>query len=335
MQFKRELWLDFIKIIACCLVVALHTVRADSGFANFVIVSMAETAIPLFLMVNGYLMFRKDTITYAYVGKKILRILVVCFSWEALHAGVYLLYYHEVRNFVKSFLFDFLQQGLFFHFWFMGTLIILYLLLPLLYRLYERNALVYIGILVGLGVLCAAISLVMTITSNQFVLKVPQSLRLWYWLFYYMLGGLLAKRKTQIQTWTSHRSKNVKMAAPILTILLLIGWQWLIGNVAMGHYVLETFYGSVPVMLSVTILFMCISGMRLKTGKAITYLSGLSMGVYVIHPFVLAMFQKFVPAFVSGNAATNLLFWIVTVTVCCVITAVINAIPVIKELIRL
>lgn len=335
MQTKREIGFDVLKVVACCLVVASHTIRADFGFVNFVVFALAIIAIPLFIMVNGYLMFQKAEVTYAYVRKKIIRILVVCFSWEALHAVAYFLYYHQFRNFLESFLLDFLQKGLFFQFWFMGSLIVLYLLLPILRWFYEKNAVLYIGILAALGVLCAIISIIMTVTKNLFVLEVPQSLRLWYWIFYYMLGGLLAKRKTKIQTLVSRCSFAVKIIIPTAAILLLISWQWLIGNVVLKQYRLETFYGSIPIMAAVTIIFVYVSNAKFQRGKTITGLAGLSMGIYVIHPFVLAVFQKYVPAFVSGNAAMNLLFWIVTVIACGIITAIINKIPMVKELIRL
>lgn len=335
MQIKRDVGLDFIKIIACFLVVALHTIKPSFSVNNFAIVAIAVTAIPFFLMVNGYLMFQKETLTYDYVGKKIIRILAVCFSWEALHSVAYYLYYHEVRNFIKSFLLDFLQQGLFFHFWFMGTLIILYLILPFLYRLYDRNSVIYICILAGLGIICFSVNLIMTFTKNQFILEIPQSLRLWNWLLYYMLGGLMAKKKSQINGILYKYSRITKMIIFVVAIVLLIFWQWLIGNIIIKHYVLETFYGSIPIIVSTMILFLCLSGLNYKHGKVITYLSGLSMGIYIFHPFVLAVFQKFIPTFISGNAGMNLLFWFVTVITCGAVTAVIKRIPVIKELIKL
>lgn len=89
MMRERIIGLDFIKVIACFWVVALHTVNASFSIVNFVIVSFGVSAIPFFIMVNGYLMFQKKEITYGYIGNKIFRILIVCFSWELLHAFAY------------------------------------------------------------------------------------------------------------------------------------------------------------------------------------------------------------------------------------------------------
>lgn len=335
MQAKRNISLDVIKVVACCFVVASHTIRPGFGFANFVAFSLAIIAIPCFFMVNGYLMFQKQIVTYAYIWKKIIRILVVCFSWEALHAAVYWLYYHQFRNFLESFLLDFLQKGLFFHFWFMGSLMILYLLLPILRWIYEKNEAVYMWFLIGLGFICSAMNLIMIVTKNLYVVEIPQSLRLWYWLFYYMLGGLLAKRKIKIQIITDRCSFAMRMTALITAIVLAIGWQWLIGNVVLKKYKLEIFYGSFPIMATMVIVFVCILNVKFHRGKTITYLANLSMGVYVIHPFVLAVFQKYVPAFVSGKVTMNLLFWIATVIACGVIAAILNKIPMVKELTKL
>lgn len=335
MKSERVIGLDFIKVIACYLVVALHTVNVNLSIINFLIISLSVFAIPAFIMVNGYLMFQKATITYSYIRNKILRILIVCFSWEALHALSYFFYYHKFRNFIESFLLDFIQQGLFFHFWFMGTLIILYLILPFLHRLYQKNEKMYISILIALGGVCAGISLLMTISKNQIVLGVPQSLRLWVWVLYYMLGGIIAKKKMSIQSLVKKYSLIMKITIVTIAILLLVGWQWVIGNLVMKHYVLETFYGSVPVIILVTILFLSMLEVRVKWNKEIVYLSRLTMGVYIIHPFILAVLRKFVPEFVSGNVGMNLLFWISTVIISGVITSIGGRIPIVRELFRL
>lgn len=193
----------------------------------------------------------------------------------------------------------------------------------------------YIRILIGMGIVCAIISFLMTVTKNQFILKVPQSLRLWYWIFYYMLGGLLSKKKVYIESFIKKYSFTVKMFVVIIVIALLAVWQWLIGKVVIGHYILETFYGSVTVIISVTILFIYILEARIKWKTVIARLAGLGIGIYIIHPFVLSLLKKFFPIFVSGNTGMNLLFWIVTMSLCGVIALIINRLPIVKELVKL
>lgn len=335
MQINRDSGLDVIKVIACCFVVALHTINPDLGFINFAVFAVATIAIPCFFMINGYLMFQKETVTYAYVGKKIIRILFVCFLWEALHAIAYFIYYHRFRNILASFCLDFFQKGLFFHFWFMGTLMLLYLLLPVLRWLYERNAEAYTAILIGIGISCFFISMIMNVTKNLFVLEIPQSLRLWYWLFYYMLGGLINRRKEKIQFLERRCPLLIKKMTPILSVFLLVSWQLFIVIIVQKRYILETFYGSIPIMFAATIFFFSLSSMKFQRKKEITYLASLSMGIYIVHPFVLAVLQKFLPVFVNGNEIMNILFWIATLIVSGIISAIISLVPIVRELTRL
>ena len=73
MNSKRETWLDCIKIMACFLVVILHTVCygiSDKISSPALLIYYIGTfAIPLFWMVNGYLQLRRE-VTYKYVLKK-------------------------------------------------------------------------------------------------------------------------------------------------------------------------------------------------------------------------------------------------------------------------
>ena len=80
-KLKRERWLDLIKVIACFLVVTLHTVRdgLDEGRNNIglILFDLGVFAIPLFFMVNGYLQLRKEKVSYKYCFKKIIRIFII------------------------------------------------------------------------------------------------------------------------------------------------------------------------------------------------------------------------------------------------------------------
>ncbi len=93
-----------------------------------------------------------------------------------MHAIAYFLYYHEMRNFIKSFFLDFLQKGLFFHFWFFGSLIILYFLLPILRRMEQKTPRLYIGILAFLGGACICIDGISMVASRQVSLSIIQHL---------------------------------------------------------------------------------------------------------------------------------------------------------------
>lgn len=328
---KREIGIDLIKVLACSGVIALHTLVVNLGLLNRIIAYLAGMSVPLFFAVNGYLMFSKAEVTYRYVLIKVVRILCVCFAWEFLHAIAYFCYYRQWRDFVSSFFLDFLQQGLFYHFWFMGTLIILYLVLPLLHKLRYSNS-IYI-ITLGLGVLCVAIDIIMQIINNRFILLVPQSLRLHFWLFYYLLGGIVALNKTKIK---ERIRKNCISGFLVLAALIVYFAYFFILFLSNRSDKIEAFYGSFPMIIAVFCVFirlMCVEEL-IFGGGIITCTSRLIMGIYIIHPFVLAAIVHFIPVF-SENSILNLLFCIVTLLVSGIISLVISKIPLMNQLIRL
>ena len=70
---ERNQNLDLIKCIACLGVVGLHSV----GMVNYTIYYLCDFSVPLFFMVNGFLMFSKEEISYGYAFRKILNLIKV------------------------------------------------------------------------------------------------------------------------------------------------------------------------------------------------------------------------------------------------------------------
>lgn len=333
---KREAGLDLIKILACIGVVALHTLYPGKSFINRIITLFATTSIPLFFMVSGYLMFRRETFDYKYALKKILRILSVCLAWEFLHAVSYFLYYRQPRNFLSSYVLDFFQKGLFYHFWYMGALILVYLAMPLLYMVEKKAPKVYAGILAALVVINVGIDSASIIVKRQFILDVPQNLRYWTWLLYATAGGYVTCGGNFIKRYDALSRRN-KMLSMFLLLLLASAWQFWVGIKVFGKIAIEAFYGSVPVQLATICIFLVCRNIDSsdQNAKRVTYLSGLTMGIYIMHPFVLAVLNKFLPAFTQSGALMNVLFWILTVIICGMGTAIVKKIPALKHLLQL
>lgn len=325
---KREYGLDLLKVFACLGVVALHTLLRGKGPVNMVIARLSVMAIPLFVMISGYLMMSRPSLDYRYALKKVLRILVVCFCWELLHATAYYLYYRETRDFLKSFVLDFFQAGLFYHFWYMGSLILLYLLMPLLDRLQKQSVNVYRTVLLVLCCVNAIFDLTIIIFKHSILSNVPQSLHVWFWLEYAMLGGLLA-RDQQGREWILSKVTPLRM---VLMLFLLVTLDHVFVGIA-G----EVSYGAVSVQLTSLSVFACACKIRWsdRWEKCLLMLSALTMGIYIMHPFVLAVLNKFVPAFTGGGAVMNLLFWLLTTAVCAVATVLVQKIPILNRLLKL
>ena len=132
---KRIIWIDFVKIFACFLVLILHSIPVDLSENIYMkglwIYYIGVFAIPLFFMTNGYLQLDKSS-SYKYIIRKISNILVIVFFWNIMMCGVKYLAGKEVENPIYESVIGFAQNGYFPHFWFLGSIIIIDVILPLL-----------------------------------------------------------------------------------------------------------------------------------------------------------------------------------------------------------
>ena len=330
---KREYGIDLIKIIACVIVVAAHTLVITGRPVHRVIVFNCSVAMPLFCMVSGYLMMRRSVLDYRYALRKIATILAVCFAWEVLHAAAHFAVYRELREFWVSFVLDFFQKGLFYHFWYMGALILVYLYMPLADKLYRRSKRGYLAVLLILGLVNTGLDIAAILTKNHAVEALPQNLRVHFWYFYAMLGGWIARNPQAVSDLT----KKLRLWHVCVALAAFWGYMYATSYHVYNAVKIEASNGALIVQLTAFVLF--VYSLKLtfsaKAERCIGFLGSLTMGIYIMHPFVLAVLNKIVPAFTEGGAVMNLAFWLLTTAACAIATMVIQKIPVLNRLLKL
>ena len=330
---KREYGIDLIKIIACVIVVAAHTLVITGRPFHRVIVFNGSVAMPLFCMVSGYLMMRRSVLDYRYALRKIATILAVCFAWEALHAAAHFAVYRELREFWVSFVLDFFQKGLFYHFWYMGALILVYLYMPLADKLYRRSEKSYLAVLLILGLVNTCLDAAAILTKSHAVEALSQNLRVHFWYFYAMLGGWIARNPQAVSDLT----KKLRLWHVCVALAAFWGYMYATSYHVYNAVKIEASNGALIVQVTAFVLF--VYSLKLtfsaKAERCIGFLGSLTMGIYIMHPFVLAVLNKFIPAFTQGSSTMNLLFWIATTVVSAIVTMVIQRIPVLNRLMKL
>lgn len=134
----RDISLDAIKLVACIFVCTLHTIgmfmsESPEFHLSYLLFYMSGIAVPLFFMVNGFLLAPKDGgIKYYY--RKIFNIVkIVCvftfiFDIPKLVRGDISI----LIPFKQACSSLFFQGGVFPVFWFFGSLIFIYALMPFL-----------------------------------------------------------------------------------------------------------------------------------------------------------------------------------------------------------
>ena len=290
----RNLGLDLLKIFSCIGVVILHSTRPGFNLEQYNISAylyyLATYAIPLFFMLNGYFLLNKKKLPYSYVFNKIRGILTIVFVWNML---IWVIKRDFNVNPLMKIIGSLLQKGYAYQFWFFGSLIIIYLTLPIVKKVLEKDY-SYFAILLILIVIGIVIEMINTFIFHKPLQQyVPQTFRLWTWFFYYILGGYLGKINIQEIKLT----KLIKISFSIIFIISPILLFYLAKNVY-HNGTAEYFYDSMIVKIvsiGLFILFLKIEkNIVLKNNELIVKLSSLTMGVYIVHTYVLARVAKYI-----------------------------------------
>ena len=180
MHKTRNINLDLIKVLACIGVVLLHTTMSgfkETGSWNFLayLYYLGTYPIPLFFMVNGYLLLGKREITYPYILQKVKWILITVSSWTFI---VWFFKRDFTTNPIKKIVGSLLQKGYFFQFWFFGALILIYLCLPILRKFLnsKRSFLYILSSLLTIGLIFELANIILQMPLQSYVI---QTFRLW------------------------------------------------------------------------------------------------------------------------------------------------------------
>jgi len=154
---KREIWLDWLRVTACFLVLATHScepfylggegslilTRSDAIWVSILNV-IPRAAIALFIFTSSYLQFPLHYSTGDFFKRRAKRILVPFIFWSIVYA---LVWGEPVQNF-KDLLLNFNYAAG--HLWFVYMLIGVYLIMPLLSpwaeKVGKRELQIYLGI---------------------------------------------------------------------------------------------------------------------------------------------------------------------------------------------
>ncbi len=279
----RNCNIDLLKILSCVAVIGLHVFTYDyNNYFIDILHYMCGFAVPMFYMINGYLILNKEQITYKYCMHKILKIIKLDLEWNILLLVANLLIKHEIVNLPLNMVKDFLQLGFFWQFWFLGGLILIYLMLPLIHKIIRTDIKKMLLICALLGVICLLWVLLSFLGKKNLEQNIIQTFDIWTYLFYFMLGGVL-----------HYFEKKQKYLLPIkmhiaLLLILWVGfslYQTFIGRNFINY---GAYYNDLFAFFSNIFIFTGITKIRLseKKQERIKKLSVLGLGCYIIHPIL-------------------------------------------------
>ena len=332
MHKTRNINLDLIKVLACVGVVLLHTTMIgfkETGSWNLLayLYYLGTYSIPLFFMVNGYLLLGKKDITYSYILQKVKWILITVSSWTFI---VWLFKRDFTENLIKKIVGSLIQKGYFFQFWFFGSLMLIYICLPILKKFLnsKRSYLYSLSLLVVIGLIFELANIVFQMPAQTYVI---QTFRLWTWFFYYLLGGFIAQFNKDI---IKNSFKRWMKAVVVLLLLISPVILFFIAKTTYHNLFAEYFYDILFVKVVSLGIFLTILTLTLneKRSECIVSLSNQTMGVFIIHTYTMKVWEKL---FGFSFVGSYLLFAIFTLSVSFIIVGMLMKIPYFNRIVKL
>lgn len=323
--------LDLLKVIACIGVVLLHTTMPgfkETGAWNIsaYLYYLGTYSIPLFFMVNGFLLLNRKTIDFSYILKKVKGILLTVAVWNLI---IWICRRDFSINPIKKVIGSLVQKGYFFQFWFFGALLIIYVTLPYIKK-YLVNQKRYIIILLFLTSIGLLFELANILGQRTFQSYIPQTFRLWTWYFYYLVGGYIgsldyASLTLFIKSWGKYLSYLLLFLSPC--------YLYLMASFVHHNLFAEYFYDSLLVkIISIGVFLSFITQEKELNNKMITQISSLTMGVFIIHTYVIKLWEKLVTTSFIGY---SLLFPLIILIVSFTLTGILMRIPYVKRIVKL
>lgn len=334
--------IDLIKFVAMLAVIAAHTCypgKYQLSGCSTLIYDASSPAILLFIMASGYLLLGRQDASYKYSLAKCMKIIRIVVIWTIILTllttiTAELTGWHVNIKIVISQCFIDCTLGLLglnrFYFWYFGAMIFIFLLYPLLNKVYNNPRQFKILIL-GLLILQTIIFtvqfiLVLTdITTYPLEYYIPQSLRIWNWVFYFCLGGLF-KKPDLIRLPT----RLFSFLGLSICMIIAMGSLWMTQDFFHCPN-FEFYYSSIFIILYTTSTFGYLLKVNIIYPKIIDNAAQLFLPVYLLQYWVIGLIENTVPIQSFGKLAPPVV-WLMAVILTVTLSYILMKIPLVKKI---
>lgn len=329
---RRNLNIELIKILSCFAVVGLHTFWYDNSRINMLSYYLMSFAVPLFFMVNGYLILNKGSMSWKYILNKELQYIGIIVGWNLIWFCLTMLRYRTWENPLKWIIDSMLQRGRLWQLWFFAAIMLIYLLVPFVHRLIRINGWILPAMIVLLLVVNCAVDLSSIMMGKAVHHNVIQTFRLWTWWLYFLLGAYMKRISIGIRRVETKKIRIVRYAVSVLLLLFSCVYQYYSSRYYIHVLQCEFHYGNLIVICSNIMLFLLLLVIPIKTQwmHIICRLGRLTMGIYILHPIFYQIFVRLMIAVSPGGAY---LFFYLILSLSLIATECIIRCPYIKKMV--
>ena len=339
---ERKLGYDLVRIISILMVVAIHSnvayLSGEQGTAGWYFVmlltSVCLVSVPLFFMVSGALLLDTEEVISLkpLFFKRILKQAIPFLVWSVIYVVVRII--NNKIPFTLSAFTDVLHTPAYYQFWFMYSLLAIYLLLPVLQAIVIKLEKKHVEYLL---ILWAIFSIIVPVLQ-RFIpkLKLSEHADLVIcegYIGYFLLGYYLKKYHSLV---SCKKALFFGLIGIMITAIFAV-LEYVVcaknGTIYIGYFYKT--YLTPFVVLAVVGLFLFFQNAKYtdkeKPIKLLNTGSNLSIGVFYVHMLVLTLLEYL--GFTGENNVLIVLLKIVSVYgVSVLISLIISKIPFVKKI---
>lgn len=276
--------IDAIKFLACILIVILHGIEPGGGLQQ-IIYLMGSYGIPLFLVINGWLLADRN-VNFKYANKKASKYIKFIGVWILLIGGLLSLVQRKLV--FIDILVDIIKgQGILFHLWFLLGVCVIYYLMAFIENINKTfllNLCKSQFLILYISIIFTAIFVINLVIKMIYGFEIRDYIAPCFRIVtnggYFLIGISLHNMKYKIN------KRNLGIICLTSMILLCILSKMF--NILWA----SSMYSSIPVIYGTIAIFLLIMDKPLKIYARLKNIISSSVGVWILHPFILRIINK-------------------------------------------
>ena len=297
MSQPRLYWIDLTKSIAIFAVVLVHAVYMTappfyhfdpqyklSWLSAMLFYSIGRIGVPLFFMVSGYLMIKKEESIIHFYSKRIQKLFIPLIVWSLIYA----LFTHY---FIQKKITFSLSTPFFYHLWFLYVILFLYLITPLLIAIRKTTSgkRIFSILTIIWFILFLLFPYLIKLLGFTKVISYPYGTYYAGFAGYFILGYLLGELRI-----TSKKQLIFTLSVLLLSTTLTL---YLTYHATLHIGTFDSFFSSYYSLSVFTATIAAFFMLKYRTfkpylQKQVTMVASLSFGIYLIHPIFLALLKR-------------------------------------------
>jgi len=334
---RRIVYIDILRTIAILAVIMLHCISdhfvstslygSPAWHAVNVLNTLTRMGVPIFFMISGYLLISdtRETTLRKYFSRRLPKILIPFIIWNV----IYFIYNAKMYGGVLDpidFIYRFVTMDISYHFWFVYTLLCLYLIVPVIKPFFNRATNTQLLYVLIISTFPTTIGPIFNKFSGVWLFRF-EPLFLGYFGFIvlgYMLGRMTLSRRARLLIY---------LAGIIGACASIFGTIYLSSPDSIDTF-FNSGYGISPYCVGAA-MFVLVRQIgekvtSVRVHKMFSTFGKLSFGVYLSHVIVMDILHRFTDF--SHISTAVIFYFIATSVICFVLAFVISKIKILRDI---